>query len=460
MPNQNNGKGFGLLFEMGCGKTLTAIAIMGALYQRGKVKRALVVAPTTVVPVWPEELAEKAAFPFEAATMLGSKSRRLKAYREMKQAAKANPGSLELVAINYNEIWRDGIQELLEEFQPDMMILDEGHYIKTHTSKVSKAACELGSKAKYRLLLTGTPVTNTATDLFGEFRYVDQNVYGGNFYRFRNRYCVMGGFQNRVVVGEKNKEELIRKLHSVSLRVTKADALDLPEETSITRYVELSKSEKDIYEQLRKTGLAELEGENTITAAIVITKLLRMQQVCGGFAQLDGEEKPRQVGTSKLDALSEIIQEVVVDGKKKLVIFARFLPEVKAICDLLEGQHIRHEVIYGEIPQEQRGEIVSRFQSDPGIMVFVAQIQTAGLGITLHAASTAVFYSADYNYANYAQAMARIHRIGQKQPCTYINLISRGTVDENIQKALNTKGSLADGICDHWRELFIKEGTE
>ena len=233
----------------------------------------------------------------------------------------------------------------------------------------------------------------------------------------------------------------------------------MPEETSINRYVELSKSEKDIYEQLRKTGLAELEGENTITAAIVITKLLRMQQVCGGFAQLDGEEKPRQVGTSKLDALSEIIQDVVVDGEKKLVIFARFLPEVKAICDLLEGQHIRHEVIYGEIPQEQRGEIVSRFQNDPGIMVFVAQIQTAGLGITLHAASTAVFYSADYNYANYAQAMARIHRIGQKQPCTYINLISKGTVDESILTALAAKGSLADGICDHWRELFLKEDT-
>lgn len=455
MPSQNSGKGFGLLFEMGCGKTLTAIAIMGALYQRGKVHRALVVAPTTVVPVWPEEMEEKANFPFVAATMLGTKSRRLKAYRDMKQRARAAPDALELVSINYNEIWRDGIQELLEEFQPDMMILDEGHYIKTHTSKVSKAACELGSKVKYRLLLTGTPVTNRATDLFGEFRYVDQNVYGGNFYRFRNRYCIMGGFQNRIVIGEKNKEEMVRKLHSVSLRVTKADALDLPEETSINRYVELSKSEKDIYEQLRKTGLAELEGENTITAAIVITKLLRMQQVCGGFAQLDGEDSPRQVGTSKLDALNDIIQDVVVDGEKKLVVFARFLPEVKAICDLLGGQHIRHEVIYGEIPQEQRGEIVQRFQTDPGIMVFVAQIQTAGLGITLHAASTAVFYSADYNYANYAQAMARIHRIGQKQPCTYINLISRGTVDENIQEALNTKGSLANGICDHWRELFF-----
>ena len=446
-----------MLFEMGCGKTLTAIAIMGALYQRGKVRRALVVAPTTVVPVWPEEMAEKADFPFVSAAMLGTKSKRMKAYHDMKQAAKRNPGALELVAINYNEIWRDGIQELLESFCPDMMILDEGHYIKTHTSKVSKAACELGEQAKYRLLLTGTPVTNKATDLFGEFRFVDQSVYGGNFYRFRNRYCVMGGFQNRVVTGEKNKEELVRKLHAVSLRVTKADALDLPEETSVTRYVEMSKAERDIYEQLRKTGLAELEGENTITAAIVITKLLRMQQVCGGFAQLDGEEKPRKIGSSKLDAISEIVQEVVVDGEKKLVIFARFLPEVKAICEMLGTQNIRHEVIYGEIPQETRGEIVQRFQHDPDIMVFVAQIQTAGLGITLHAASTAVFYSADYNYANYAQAMARIHRIGQKQPCTYINLISRGTVDENIQKALQTKGNLADGICDHWRELFIKE---
>jgi SNF2 family DNA or RNA helicase len=334
------------------------------------------------------------------------------------------------------------------------VILDEGHYIKSHTAQTSKAAYELGDGAKYRLLLTGTPMTNRQDDLFGEFRFVDKRVFGGNFYQFRNRYCLMGGFQNKVVVGEKNKDEMIRKLHSASLRVTKKDALDLPEETFETRYVELSKNEMDIYEQLRKTGLAELDG-GEITAPLVITKMLRLQQVCGGFAQMDDSESPKPIGTSKLDALKEILMDVVVDGEQKIVVFARFLPEVHAICKLVEGMKLGYGVIYGAIPQEERGQIVEKFQKDPETKVFVAQIATAGLGITLHAASTAVFYSKDFSYSNVEQARARIHRIGQKYPCTYIDLVAEDTIDQQIQRALNDKKDLSQGICDNWREYFL-----
>lgn len=440
---------------MGCGKTLTAIAILGALYERGEVRRCIVVAPTTVVPVWPKELKEMAEFPFMAAVMLGTKARRLKAYKEMVlMADQAKDDPLRVVCINYNEIFRDGIREVLKEFRADVVVLDEGHYIKSHTAQTSKAAYELGDEAKYRLLLTGTPMANRQDDLYGEFRFVDKRVFGTNFYQFRNRYCIMGGFQNKVVVGEKNKAEMIRKLHCASLRVTKADALDLPEETFETRYVELSKNEKDIYEQLRKNGLAELQG-GEITAPLVITKMLRMQQVCGGFAQMDESEKPRQVGTTKLDALKEILLDVVVDEGQKIVVFARFLPEVHAICKLLEGMKLGYGVIYGAIPQEERGQIVEKFQTDPDTKVFVAQIATAGLGITLHAASTAVFYSKDFSYSNVEQARARIHRIGQKYPCTYIDLVAEGTIDEQIQKALNSKKDLSQGICDNWREYFL-----
>lgn len=450
------GRGFGLLFEMGCGKTLTAIAIIGALYEKKEVQRCIVVAPTTVVPVWPKEMKDMADFPFVSAVMLGTKSRRLKAYKEMQMLADQSSDSpLQLVCINYNEIFRDGIRELLHEFHADAIILDEGHYIKRHTAQTAKAAYALGDNAKYRLLLTGTPMTNRQDDLYGEFRFVDKRIFGTNFYQFRNRYCVMGGFQNKVIVGEKNKAEMVQKLHSASLRVTKADALDLPEETSVTRLVELSKAEKDIYEQLRKTGLAELQG-GEITAPLVITKMLRMQQVCGGFVQMDDAEKPAQIGTSKLDALKDILTDVVVEGEQKIVIFARFLPEVHAICKLVEAMKLGYGVIYGAIPQEERGRIVERFQTDPDTKVFVAQIATAGLGITLHAASTAVFYSKDFSYSNVEQARARIHRIGQEFPCTYIDLVAEGTIDEQIQKALNDKKDLSQGICDNWRQYFLK----
>ena len=397
-----------------------------------------------------------ADFPFEAREMLGTKTKRLKACREL---MRLETTALKMLVINYQEIFREGIQEALEDFDADIIILDEGHYIKTHTSRTAKAAYDLGSKAQFRLLLTGTPVTNKATDLFGQMRFVDSRVFGKNFFQFRNRYCIMGGFQNKIVVGEKNKEEMIRKLHSVSLRVTKADALDLPEETTLNRYIDLEPEQFKVYEELRKTGLAELES-GEVSAPLIITKMLRLQQVTGGFLQADDADKPVQVGTAKLKALREVIDDVVADAGDKLVIFARFLPEVHAIVQLLDDIGIQHGVIYGAIKQEERGEIVDRFQNDPDCKVFVAQIQTAGLGITLHAASTAVFYSMDFSFANYAQAMARIHRIGQKYPCTYINLVARGTIDEKIQQALGRKADLSDGICDKWRDYFLNDQSE
>ena len=442
---------------MGCGKTLTAIAVIGALYDAGKVRKLLVVAPTTVVPVWPQEMDEKADFPFVSAVMLGTKQKRLKAYSEMMRYADARKDEpLRMVCINYQEIFRDGIQQELAQYDADAIILDEGHYIKNHSAATAKAAYALGDKCRHKLLLTGPPMTGRQDDRYGEFRVVDSKVVGTNFYAFRNRYCVMGGFQNKVIIGEKNHDELVRKLHGVSLRVTKAEALDLPEETFETRYVELGKSEAEVYEQLRKTGLAELSA-GEVTAPLVITKLLRLQQVCGGFAQPDDAAAPVQIGSSKLDALRDIVSDVVLDEEQKLVIFARFLPEVHAIRAMLEDMKIQHVCIYGAVKQEERGEIVRQFQEDPEIKVFVAQIATAGLGITLHAASTAVFYSKDFNYANVEQARARIHRIGQRHPCTYIDLVARGTIDERIQESLDKKQDLSAGICDRWRDYFMKE---
>jgi Superfamily II DNA/RNA helicases, SNF2 family len=116
--------------------------------------------------------------------------------------------------------------------------------------------------------------------------------------------------------------------------------------------------------------------------------------------------------------------------------------------------------ITGEVKQELRGEEVRRFQEDPDCRVFLAQIQTAGLGITLHAADTAIFYSMDYSFANYDQARARIHRIGQRNACTYIHLVAQGTVDEKVLAALQAKKSVADEVVDNWQRYFRKEDKD
>ena len=177
-------------------------------------------------------------------------------------------------------------------------------------------------------------------------------------------------------------------------------------------------------------------------------------QLTGGFVQADGGDRPRPAGSAKLDALADILEDYVQEAGQKLVVFARFRPEIATICQLLEQRGIRYGRIDGEVPMDQRGAIVETFQQDPGVKVFVAQIQTAGLGITLHAASAAVFYSLDFNYANYAQALARIHRIGQAQPVTYIHLLAEHTVDDQVLDALERKEDLARTIVDGWKNYF------
>lgn len=445
------GGGFGELFEMGCGKTLTTIAVAGALYNLGKIDRVLVVAPTSVCSVWPHDLNQFATFPWEARVLLGDKKKRLKALNELENwPFKA----LRIAVINYESTHREGIFEALAAYKPDLIVCDESQRIKNPSAAQSKALHKLGDAAPFRMILSGTPVQNNAVDLYSQYRFLDPAVYGANFYAFKNRYCIMGGYGQHQIVGYRNMDELVEKEHSVAYRVTKEECLDLPQQTFINRYVQFTDAEQAIYEQLRKSSFLELETGENVTATTILTMYLRLMQLTGGFLTADESTRPEQVNTAKLDALADIVDDYVVDAGKKLVIFARFRAEIAAIENLLRLRKIQYGSIYGDVPMEERGKIVEDFQTNPDTKVFVAQIQTAGLGITLHAASTAVFYSYDYNYANYAQALARIHRIGQRLPVTYIHLVVDGSIDEKILAALENKEDMAKTVVDSWREVL------
>lgn len=272
----------------------------------------------------------------------------------------------------------------------------------------------LGAKAGYRLLLTGTVITNKAVDVFSQYKFVDPAIFGQSFYAFR---------------------------------ATKAECLDLPEMTDILRQVELGPAALQIYRGLVKESYAELSG-GEVTATNILTRLLRLSQLTGGFIGNDETSAVEQVSCAKLSALEDILDGIMAEGKK-LVIIARFVPEIKAICRLLENRKLRYSCIAGGV--KDREEQVAAFQEEPEVMVFVGQIATAGLGITLTAASTMVFYSLDYSMSNFEQAKARIHRVGQRMPCTYLYLVARGTVDEKVLAALGDKADLARTLVDDYR---------
>lgn len=227
--------------------------------------------------------------------------------------------ALKVAVINYESTWREDIFDRLLAFDADMIIADESQRIKTHDAAQSKAMHQLGDKARYKMILSGTPVQNEAVDIFSQYRFLDPTIFGQNFYAFRGRYCVMGGFNRKQIVQYRDLDTLIKKEHSIAYRVTKEEALDLPEQTFENRYITLSKKERTLYDRLRRDSYAELDGGGTITATTVLTKLLRLQQFTGGFLVEDDAAKPQLVSRGKLDALADILQDYVLEGKKKLV---------------------------------------------------------------------------------------------------------------------------------------------
>lgn len=439
-PPRQPGAGCALLMEMGTGKTLTTIGITGALSNAGRIRRVLVVAPLSILGVWEEEFRKFADFPYCLVVLSGNGSRKRDTLRHMAGA------SLQVAVVNYESAWR--MEKDLGAWRPNLIVADEGHKIKTHNISASRAMHRLGAKAGYRLLLTGTVITNKAVDVFSQYKFVNPAIFGQSFYAFRGRYFDMVGYGNHTPVLKKSMEaELMERMHSIAFRATKAECLDLPEMTDILRQVELEPAALQIYRGLVKESYAELSG-GEVTATNILTRLLRLSQLTGGFIGNDETSAVEQVSCAKLSALEDILDGIMAEGKK-LVIIARFVPEIKAICRLLENRKLRYSCIAGGV--KDREEQVAAFQEEPEVMAFVGQIATAGLGITLTAASTMVFYSLDYSMSNFEQAKARIHRVGQRMPCTYLYLVARGTVDEKVLAALGDKADLARTLVDDYR---------
>lgn len=439
--------GAALLMEMGTGKTLTSIAVAGRGYLNGKIQKLLVVCPSSVMSVWRNEIQEFADYEFTATVLEGTMNKRKE---KLKQLALGK--GLRVAIINYEAAWR--MLEELKGWKPDMIIADESQRIKNPNASQSKGMHKLGDIAKYKMILSGTPVQNSPLDVYSQYRFLDKTIFGTSYYAFRTRYVRMGGYQGYQIVGYINQDELIQKAHSIAYRVTKAEALDLPEQICTMRYCNLEPNARKVYDGIMKQNYMELES-GEITTTNVLTRLLRMSQITGGFVNND-DGNTEFISTAKLNALEEIVDDVVIDNGKKLVVFARFIKEIDAIKQLLEKKNIKYSWIAGEVKMEDRGQMVKDFQENEDVKVFVAQIQTAGLGITLTAADTSVFYSLDFNFANYSQALARLHRIGQKNNVNHIHLIAKDTIDEKIMSALERKEDIAKGVVDNWRKYFTK----
>jgi len=283
--------------------------------------------------------------------------------------------------------------------------------------------------------------------VFSQYRFLNKSVFGESFYAFRNRYFDMVGYGNHTPKFKAHmRDEFLDKMHSIAFRVTKDECLDLPDITEEIRMVELESKAMKLYKQLEKESYTEL-ADSEVSAVNVLTKLLRLSQLTGGYLT-DDNGNITSVSTAKLNALSDIIDSAMEENKK-LVIMARFVKELDAIQGLLNEKGINYASVRGGV--KDRGEEVRRFQEEPDCRVFIGQIAAAGMGLTLTAASTMVFYSLDYSMSNFVQAKARIHRVSQTENCHYIYLVAKDTVDNKVINALQNKVDLAKALVDDYR---------
>ncbi|MDD3400392.1 MAG: DEAD/DEAH box helicase [Eubacteriales bacterium] len=435
-------KGCAFLMDMGTGKTITTIAVAGTLFENGSISRMLVVSPKSIVTVWEQEFEKFAAYPYTAAVLDGDSGKKADTIRHM------NGSGLQVVIVNYESCWR--LESEIVRWEPELIVCDESSKIKNPQAKCSKALHRLGRLSRFNLILTGTPITNSPLDFFSQYKFLDESIFDGSFYSFRGKYAILGGFQNHQIVGYKHLNELVEKAHSIAYRIRIEEAVELPEFVEEIRPVKLERKAQQIYDGIDKDSFAELMG-GEVLARNVLTRLLRLSQVTGGFIRDDTNEIVEAVSRAKLEALEDILDSCM-DEDKKLVVFARFIPEIDAISAMLRKKGIGYALIKGDVTD--RAEQVERFQTDPDTRVFIGQLQTTGMGLTLTAASVCVYYSLDFSFANYEQSRARIRRIGQTKRGIYIHLVCKDTIDETVMAALKKKANVASLLVDDYKQLI------
>ena len=332
----------------------------------------------------------------------------------------------------------------------NIVIVDESTTIKNRTANRTKNILEMKGMSKYRRILTGSPVTRSPMDLFSQCMFLSALALNfQSFYAFQNRYAVvqkrvMGPRSFNEVVGYRRLDELNDKLEAFSNRVLKEDCLDLPDKMYVRRLVPLSEEQKRSYTEMKRLALTKLDNGELATTQSVLTQIMRLQQICCGHIQ-DDEGNTVSFANGRLKELLDICEEV----QGKAIIWATYTYDIQQIANALRDRFGPDAVAtyYGETPQQERQEIVERYQDleDP-LRFFVGQPRTGGYGITLTAASTVIYYSNSYDLEIRLQSEDRAHRIGQTNKVTYVDIIAPETIDEKILQALREKINLAQQV--------------
>jgi len=474
---------FAVLFEQGLGKTWVALATAERLVEAGEIDGLFVLAPNGVHINWTRhELPEHFGLDYVSIDWSSQRSRSKTFERRWDETLDADFAvlSMNVEALSSGDRASEHARAFLKR-RRCLMVVDESSRVKTPGSRRTKRVVNLGKLAPFRRIMTGTPVTQSPFDVFSQFKFLDTDILGfTSYHAFRHRFGVFTTemarrdgrtWQYEELVKYVRLDELQRLVAGHSFRRTKAECLDLPEKIRQRRVVELTPTQRRLYDTMMQDGYIEIPEEGIeYLAPLAITRLLRCQQITGGFLPTissptwDGCDEDGALWSGDADGRrpsnSQKVEWTPVKGKNpkleacldevdaaatKTIVWARFRAEIAVIVAALKKTLGRDAVVemHGGVTGAGRAEAVDRFQEDDRCRVLVGQ-QQSGIGVTLTAAELVVYYSNSFSFEQRSQSEDRAHRIGTTHPVVYVDIEGQDTVDEDIRNVLLRSKRLAD----------------
>lgn len=478
---------FALLMEQGTGKSKVIIDTCAYLYGAGRIDAVVVVAPNGVQYNWvlneiPDHMPEYCG---ALSAWWGTSRKQQKVLAELFDARR---GGLRVITINVEAVTTKKGRAFLNKcllVWKCLLVVDESHRIKNPKALCSKAMHAVSGKAPFRRILTGTPVTQSPVDLFSQFYFLDEWVMGtDSFVAFKAQYCellppnsgLMRHIEQRMKPGlmrryggdvakvrahmdkylpqvvatdakgnkkYKNLDKLQALIAPHSFRVRKADCLDLPDKLYQRVYHELSTEQRRLYNDMKDKLRVEVKSGN-VSIATKLTSLVRLQQIIGGHQPNDKGQYVDHIMPVGDNPRVQVLLDAVQELEGGVIVWARFRKQLEDIAQVLEEAELGEVVQYhGGVNKEDRIEAVDKFQAGTA-KFFVAQPESGGVGLTLTAARTVIYYSNDFSLETRLQSEDRAHRIGQRHAVTYIDIEAVDTMDARIVGALRSKKNVAD----------------
>lgn len=470
--NKCNGReAFAYLMEPGCGKTKVAIDDAQILAKNGQIDQVIVTCPKSIVPTWLREIKKHGHYDFWEISYWDSDSGEIDVdYRPSHLGIHCPKPEVRwlivpITSVIFEEAW-EVIHRFVCQSSKTMAVVDESTSIRKEDSKRTKVMLKVRDMVEYRRILTGTLIANTPLDAYAQMTFLDPYIFRGwSFYAFRSRYAIMGGYKKKQVMGYLNKDELAKTIDEHSYIITKGEALpDLPVRDSQRREITLSDKSWKIYEKIVDEVMIDVAGHIT-SVDMVITKIVKLRQLVSGFIvpewekELDERGKPTGrnigskpepvwVGHEKLDDLMETMEEF---RGHKIIIWCQFLPEIHKIYDMVSERGFKVVKYYGDLKIRERQEAEDSFEQGD-VEVFVCQIDTGGMGLSLNAADISIFYSHPQYQLPRTQALERNLRRGKTRIPINVDMVAVGTVENACLDSIESRQDFADNLMKAARD--------